>query len=54
MGKIIQTFKVDEELLNKMFIASQKLGITKSELIRRAIVYYLIAMNINEVMHLDA
>jgi predicted DNA-binding protein len=54
MGKVIQSFKIDEELLNKMFIASQKLGITKSELIRRAIVYYLIAMNMNEVMHLDA
>ena len=54
MGKVVQSFKVDEELLNEILIVSQRLGITKSELIRRAIVYYLSAMNMNEVMRLDA
>jgi predicted DNA-binding protein len=54
MGKIVQSFKVDEELLRMLFITSQKLGITKSELIRRAIVYYLTAMDMDEVMRLDA
>jgi metal-responsive CopG/Arc/MetJ family transcriptional regulator len=39
--KIIITFKVDPFLLEQMDMASQKLRITRSELIRRAVVSYI-------------
>jgi len=38
---VIVTFKVDRELLNQMDIAAQRLGITRSELIRQAIINYI-------------
>jgi metal-responsive CopG/Arc/MetJ family transcriptional regulator len=38
---VIVTFKVHRELLNQMDIAAQKLGITRSELIRQAITNYI-------------
>jgi metal-responsive CopG/Arc/MetJ family transcriptional regulator len=43
MFRIIITFKVDPFLLEQMDITAQRLRITRSELIRRAIVYYLAA-----------
>lgn len=38
---VVVAFKVHRELLNQMDIAAQKLGITRSELIRQAITHYL-------------
>jgi metal-responsive CopG/Arc/MetJ family transcriptional regulator len=48
--KIIITFKVNHFLLEQMDIAAQKLRITRSELIRRAIVYYLAAVEMDKIL----
>jgi len=50
MFKTIVTFKMDSFLLEQMDTTAQKLGITRSELIRRAIVYYLAALNVSEML----
>lgn len=50
MYKIIITFKVDPLLLQQMDITAQMLRITRSELIRRAIVYYLVAVETNKTL----
>jgi metal-responsive CopG/Arc/MetJ family transcriptional regulator len=46
----IITFKVDPYLLEAMDLAAQKLRITRSELIRRAITYYLAAIDVSEMI----
>jgi metal-responsive CopG/Arc/MetJ family transcriptional regulator len=38
---VIVTFKIRRELLNQMDIVAQKLGVTRSELIRQAITNYI-------------
>jgi metal-responsive CopG/Arc/MetJ family transcriptional regulator len=48
--EVIITFKVEPYLLEQMDMAAQKLGITRSELIRRAITYYLAAIDVSEMI----
>ena len=38
---IVVAFKVRREMLDQIDIAAQKLGVTRSELIRQAITHYL-------------
>lgn len=38
---VVVAFKVRKDLLDQMDIAAQKLGVTRSELIRQAITHYL-------------
>lgn len=46
----IITFKIDPYLLEAMDLAAQRLRITRSELIRRAITYYLAALDVNKMI----
>jgi metal-responsive CopG/Arc/MetJ family transcriptional regulator len=50
MFKIIVTFKVDPFLLQQMDTTAQRLRITRSELIRRAVVYYLVAIETDKTL----
>jgi len=38
---VIVTFKVHKDFLDQMDVAAQKLGVTRSELIRQAIVHFI-------------
>jgi metal-responsive CopG/Arc/MetJ family transcriptional regulator len=41
MGLRIITFKLDDELLEKIDIYAQRVGVTRSEFIRQAILMYI-------------
>ena len=47
---IIVSFKLDSFLLEQMDLVAQRLRITRSELIRRAIVYYLVAVETDKTL----
>jgi len=46
--KVIITFKVNPFLVEQMDMVAQKLGVTRSELIRRAVVYYLAVVDMDK------
>jgi len=47
---IIVSFKLDSFLLEQMDLVAQRLHISRSELIRRAIVYYLAAVELDKIL----
>ena len=48
--KVIITFKVNPFLVEQMDMVAQKLGVTRSELIRRAIKFYLVAIEMDKIL----